>query len=308
MLETNRMVVRNRGKWQAASTERQSIFSTMSRPTADRLLMLLQNPKTQMPAPGTSTGMNQFLEGPVGPLGHGLSLSPSTGGVLGSLEQTRLGSCSQALSSVSGTMDSGRALSLLSSQSWASRPTPGAPTPVSVCRSQGGDSTLEQLVASSSDSSSRGSRFAHQLHLPCGGSPSTSAQQQFDTQFSVQPGGLDAVALDCGLTATGNGALQGRQGCGAGDMLAGLGGYEGSNPMLGLAGSGRDLESLSSGFTGCHAGRPTIDLMQMPPVQAHHGSQGCQGNGVESGMSLSGGQYSGFSSLRPFESSFFTSR
>ena len=111
------------------------------------------------------------------------------------------------------------------------------------------------------------------------------------------------MALDCGLTATGNRTLQGRQGCGAGDMLAGLGGYEGSNPMLGLAGSGRDLESLSSGFSGCHEGRATIDLMQM-----HHGSHGSQGNGIQSGMSLSGGQYSRFSSLRPFESSIYTSQ
>ncbi|KAG0616088.1 hypothetical protein M758_5G089400 [Ceratodon purpureus] len=286
---------------QAASTERQSIFSTISRPTADRLLMLLQNPKTQMPAPSTSTGMNlgghQYPEGPLGPLGQGLSLSSSTGGVVGSLEQSRLGSCSQALSSVSGMMDSGRALSLLSSQSWASRPLPGAPPPVSVGLSKAADSTLEQLVASSNDSSSRGSRFANQVQLPAlGGSSTTSAQQQFDAQFSVQSGaGLDSVALNCGLTATGNGTHQ-RQGCGNGNVLGGLGRYEEPNSIQ------EQLEALRSGFGGSHEGRPTIDLMQMPAVGAHHVSHGTQSNGVHSG------QYGGFSSLRPFESSIFTSQ
>lgn len=139
----------------------------------------------------------------------------------------------------------------------------------------------------------------------------TSAQQQFDAQFSVQSGaGLDSVALNCGLTATGNGTHQ-RQGCGNGNsnMLGGLGGYEESNSMLGLVGGGQgQLEALSSGFGGSHEGRPTIDLMQMPSVGAHHGPHGSQISGVHSGVSVSGGQYSGFSSLRPLESSIFTSQ
>jgi hypothetical protein len=276
--------------------------------------MLLQNPKTQMPAPSTSAGMNlgghHFLEGPLGPLGQGLSLS-STGGVVGSLEQSRLGSCSQSLSSVSGMMDSGRALSLLSSQSWASRPPPGAPAPASVGLSQAADSTLEQLVASSStsDSSSRGSRFAHQLQLPSGGPSTTSAHQQFDTQFSVQSGGVDSVALNCGLTATGNGTHQ-QQGCGNGNMLGGVGGYEESNSMLGLVGGGQDLSQAlgNAGFGSSHGGRPTIDLMQAPSVGAHHGPHIAQSNGAHSGVPVSGGQYGGFGSLRPFESSIFTSQ
>jgi hypothetical protein len=264
---------------------------------------------TSKPYSGLDLGGHHFLEGPLGPLGQGLSLSSSTGGVLGSLEQSHLGSCSQALSGVSGMMDSGRALSLLSSQSWASRPPPGAPTPVSRGLSQAAESTLEQLVASTSDSSSRGSRFAHQLQLPSGGPSTTSAHQQFDTQFSVQSGVLDSVALNCGLTATGNGTHQ-QQGCGNGNMLGGVGGYEESNSILGLVGGGQDLSQAlgSAGFGGSHGGRPTIDLMQMPSVGAHHGPHSAQSNGVHSGVSVSGGQYGGFSSLRPFESSIFTSQ
>ncbi|KAG0576380.1 hypothetical protein KC19_5G075500 [Ceratodon purpureus] len=271
----------------------------------------LENLKTPMTTSKSYSGLHlgghHFLEGPLGPLGQGLSLSSSTGGVLGSLEQSRLGSCSQALSSVSGMIDSGRALSLLSSQSWASPRSQGAPTPMSAGSSQAADSMLEQLVASSSDSSSRGSRFAHHLRLPSGGSSTTSAQQQFDTQFSVQSGGLDSVALNCGLTATGNGTYQ-RQACGNGNMLGGLGRYEEPNPMLGLVGGGQGLETLRSGYGGSHDGRPTMDLMQMPSIGAHHGPSGSLSNGVHSGVSVSGGQYNGFSSLRPFESSIFTSQ
>nr|ABM67305.1 SBP-domain protein 13 [Physcomitrium patens] len=273
---------------QAASAERQSIFSTLSRPTADRLLSLLQNPKSQMPAPNTSTGMNlgnhHFLEGPLGPLGQGLSLSSSTGGVLGSLEQSRVGSCSQSLSSVSGLANSGRALSLLSSQSWASRPTQGASVPVSLGLSQADDSTLEQLVASSSDCSNRGSRFSHHLQLPCGGS-STSAQQQFDKQLSIQSGGLESVGLNCGLAATGNG-----------NILSGLGGgYDETNSILALVQAGQDIQALNSGSS--HHARPTIDLMQMPSSHS---------NGLHS--QVSGSQCSGFNALRPFESSVFSTQ
>ncbi|XP_024365731.1 uncharacterized protein [Physcomitrium patens] len=275
-------------QFQAASAERQSIFSTLSRPTADRLLSLLQNPKTQMPAPNTSTGMNlgghHFLEGPVGPLGQGLSLSSSTGGALGSLEQSRIDSCSQSLSSVSGLTNTGRALSLLSSQSWASRPPPGASAPVSLGLSQAYDSTLEQLVASSSDSSNRGSRFSHHLQLPSGGS-SSSSQQQFEKQFSVQARDLESVGLNCGLTATGNG-----------NILASLGGgYEETNSMLALVQAGQDIQALNSGSS--HHARPTIDLMQMPSSHS---------NGLHS--QVSGGQYNGFSALRPFESSIFSTQ
>ncbi|CAM6014642.1 unnamed protein product [Sphagnum balticum] len=113
----------------------------------DRLLMLLQSPKGQMAASSPCTtemaiGSCQFMEGALSSLGQGLSLSSSSGGVLGSLEQTRMAAGSQGLSSISAR-DSGRALSLLSSQSRVSRP----PLHLPAQDLPQVNTTLEQFVA-----------------------------------------------------------------------------------------------------------------------------------------------------------------
>lgn len=303
--------------------QQQSIFSGSRPQTADRLLMLLQSPKTPMSAPNPSTnglamGNNHhpFLERPLGPLGQGLSLSSSTGGVFGSLEQQPpqlqqhrgvVSSCSQSLSSVSGlSTDSGRALSLLSSQSWATCPPPRAPAPPLVAPldlpPQPANSTLEQLLAGSSEHSNRGpSPFSHHhLQLPLGGPSSTSNHQQqhqsYDKLFRMQSGGglNNSMGLNCGndqIRDTNNN-----------NYLAGLGGYEGANSMIALL-QGHEYQSLSSGPATNHQHvRPTIDLMQMPSAhQVPH-------NGPHSHAEAPSGQYNEFTSLRPFESSIFSTQ
>lgn len=266
----------------------------------------LQGSSSPVAAPYPSSGLilggYHFLDGPLGSPGQGLSLSSSTGGVLGSLEQSRVGSCSQSLSSVSGLANSGRALSLLSLQSWASRPTQGASAPVSLGLSQADDSTLEQLVASSSDCSNRGSRFSHHLQLPCGGS-STSAQQQFDKQLSIQSGGLESVGLNCGLAATGYGAHH-HQGSGNPNILAGFRGYYETNSTL-SAHNGQDIQTLNS-ICASHHAFPTINLMQLdqPSDQVHQGTPYSHGLYLP----VSVGEHRGFTDLRPFESSMCSSQ
>lgn len=291
--------------WQAASAERQSIFSTLSRPTADRLLMLLQSPKTQMapphPSPGMAMGAHQFMEGPLGPLGQGLSLS-SAGGVLGSVEQNRVGACSQGLSTVSGLADSCRALSLLSTQSWASRPPPRAPAPVPLDHPQAAaNSTLEQLVAGSSDNNNRGSPFSHHLQIPSGGSPTSDPHQHYEKLFPMQSGGLGSIGLNCGQASPGNQVEQQRR-CGR-NIFSEFGEYDGTPSMIALMQAGHEFRAVNSGVSTSHQSRPTIDLMQMPS-QAHH--NGHHGNGSQS--QSSNGQYSEFSSMQPFESSIFSTQ
>jgi hypothetical protein len=128
---------------------------------------------------------------------------------------------------------------------------------------------LEQLVASSSDSSNRdrgSSRFAH-LQLPTSAAASPT-HQPF----------LDSSGLLTASPRTNN------QECNNNNIMAGLGGYDETNSMLALVQAGQDLQALQ---TTSQAALQTIDLMQMPSVP---------------------GRYNGYSSLRPFESSIFSSQ
>lgn len=235
------------------SLNRASPWSLKSR--SDNIpTFLMQNPKTPMATLKPTPGLH-ILEGSLGPLGQGLSLSSSTGGMLGNMEQRQQqqqSHCSQSLSSVSGMMDSDRALSLLSSQSWASRPpltTSVQQTPSGL--SQAGDSTLEHLVASSNESSNRGgSRFSHQLP----GEGSSSSAHFGNKQFSMHT--VDSGGLNFGLTATGTGTTHERGGCN--NMLAGFGGYDETNSMLALVRNGQD----HGRFGSSHQARATMDLMQ----------------------------------------------
>jgi hypothetical protein len=87
------------------------------------------------------------------------------------------------------------------------------------------------------------------------------------------------------------------------NYLAGLGGYEGANSMIALLQAGHEYQSLSSGPASNHQHvRPTIDLMQMPSAhQVPH-------NGPHSHAAAPSGQYNEFTSLRPFESSIFSTQ
>jgi hypothetical protein len=139
------------------------------------------------------------------------------------------------------------------------------------------------------------------LQLPLGGPSSTSNHQQhhqsYDKLFRMQSGGglNNSMGLNCGndqIRDTNNN-----------NYLAGLGGYEGPNSMIALLQPGHEYQSLSSGPASNHQHvRPTIDLMQMPSAhQVPH-------NGPHSHAEAPSGQYNDFTSLRPFESSIFSTQ
>lgn len=113
------------GSFQGSGIERQLFLTGLSQHSNDRSsLLLLQSPKGMTPVATDVDGqrMHHYLQGSVGLLGQGLTLSPSSGaGVLSGLEATPVSQC------FTGVSDSGRALSLQSTaQLWSSR------TPVAV--------------------------------------------------------------------------------------------------------------------------------------------------------------------------------
>lgn len=82
--------------------------------TSERLLLFLHNSKI-LSENVVNQGYPQYIQSSGGPVGQALTLSSSSGTVSSGLEVT------STLQSLSGVSDSGRALSLLSSPSWASR-------------------------------------------------------------------------------------------------------------------------------------------------------------------------------------------
>nr|BAV53279.1 SQUAMOSA promoter-binding protein-like protein [Marchantia polymorpha subsp. ruderalis] len=225
--------------------ERQQPY--LSSATTHRMLSVMQSPK----------GVHQFLlEGSGGP---GLTLASTSGttSVLSTLE-------SPTSTSVSGLSDSGRALSLLSSQAWGSRG--GAPGSVSLdLSSQPSVALLDRLI-----SEKTGVPFSPRRQP----SPYHSASATAENLFPLQPHSMRVEAREqhrsfiSGMNLVGSGF--------DGGMLALMQG----NPDF-LAGYG----AVSV------AQRPTIDLMRHPSPQSHNSS-----------THPSGVQSAEFSALRSYES------
>jgi hypothetical protein len=290
---------------QASGVDRQSILSTLLCPTADRLLMLLQSPKGQMAASSPCTtemaiGSCQFMEGALSSLGQGLSLSSSSGGVLGGLEQTRMAAGSQGLSSISAR-DSGRALSLLSSQSRVSRP----PLHLPAQDLPQVNTTLEQFVAGNSEGNNHSTSFSPQLQLLPTGRTTTPQQQQ-------RYAGVEKL-LSCAHTSSGNRSMDknvensGDRHCNnsSDNFISALDGYDRSHSMLTLFQTGQQFGGFSSG-TAANT-RPTIDLMQTPTAQVQTLQNGSNGGGQSQSLPSSNG-YSEYSPMRHFEASMFSSQ
>eukprot|EP00246_Nothoceros_aenigmaticus_P016085 TRINITY_DN7056_c0_g1_i2.p1 TRINITY_DN7056_c0_g1~~TRINITY_DN7056_c0_g1_i2.p1 ORF type:complete len:289 (+),score=61.35 TRINITY_DN7056_c0_g1_i2:393-1259(+) len=268
---------------QVAGSERSSYLSRVSvghpATTSDRLLMLLQSsPKGQI-APMSSgmagSGVHQFLQGS-GPIGQGLTLSSSSGaGVLAGLEATP---ASQGLSGIS---DSGRALSLLSSQPWGSR----APGSVSLDLSPR-STLMDQLLAEN--------RAPLVQQLMSGSS--AGGQQHFSPlidKLSMQPHSPGNMGVSLAV----NGSTSAERDQQTSAFMSGYQDFAGNNSMLALL-QGQEIRALQNG-NGQHV-RPNIDLMQLPSPQSQSNHHATRIGALQS----QGGQYSDFA-LRGFESSMF---
>ncbi len=302
---------------QAASVESQSILSTLLHPTADHLLMLLQSPNGRIAAPKSSTpemamSPQQLMEGALSPLGQGLSLSSSSGGLLGGFEPIHLGACSQGACSVSA-VDSGCALSLLSSQAWVSHSSSCPPIQGIPLGLPQADTTLEQFMAGSNDSNYHGPSFSHHSQLqPLG--RSQTAQQQWhcsvvEKLLPLYSRGLGRMETNYGHAGSGNQTIESNVNNDGGqqhnNFLSGLGVYAGAHSMHTLLQT-RHFGGLSSG-TRANA-HPTMDLMQALSTQVQNFTNGSQGGGHSQSQPSSNGHNGEFSPLHPFRGSMYSSR
>ncbi|KAG6545195.1 hypothetical protein Mapa_013307 [Marchantia paleacea] len=225
--------------------ERQQPY--LSSATTHRMLTVMHSPK----------GVHQFLlEGSGGP---GLTLASTSGttSVLSTLE-------SPPSPSVSGLSDSGRALSLLSSQAWGSRG--GAPGSVSLdLSSQPSVALLDRLISEKTGVPFSPRRQPSQYH---------SASATAENLFPLQPHSMRVEAREQ------------HRGFISGMNLVGSG-FDGG--MLALMQGNPDF--LASYGAVSVAQRPTIDLMRHPSPQSHNSS-----------THPSSVQSAEFSALRSYES------
>jgi hypothetical protein len=205
--------------------------------STDRVLMFLQSPKGQISGAG---GHHYAVEGS-GSVGPGLTLSSSSGpaSVLAGLD-------APPSPSVSGITDSGRALSLLSSQAWGSRG--GASGSVSMAMSQQSDVTLEQFINTRNAFSPRGP----QSHYDASGTVDKLFRHQ-----SRSPRDLAVSPVNQGESR------EQHQG-----ILSGLGMVESfeNHSMLAVMQGQSEFRGMQGPGS---SQRPTIDLMQMPSPQSH---------------------------------------
>jgi len=301
----------------AASVESQSILSTLLRPTADHLLMLSQSPKGRIAAPKSSApemaiSPHQFMEGALSPLGQGLSLSSSSAGLLGGFEPIHLGACSQGAYSVSA-VDSGCALSLLSSQAWVSHSSSCPPIQGIPLGLPQADTTLEQFMAGSNDSNYHGPSFSHHSQLQPLGRSQTAQQQQHcsvvEKLLPLYSRGLGSMETNYGHAGSGNQTIESNVNNDGGqqhnNFLSGLGVYAGAHSMHTLLQT-RHFGGLSSG-TKANA-HPTMDLMQALSTQVQSLTNGSQGGGHSQSQPSSNGHNGEFSPLHPFRGSMYSSQ
>ncbi|CAK9263663.1 unnamed protein product [Sphagnum jensenii] len=207
---------------------------------------------------------------------------------------------SQGLSSISAR-DSGRALSLLSSQSRVSRP----PLHLPAQDLPQVNTTLEQFVAGNSEGNNHSTSFSPQLQLLPTGRTTTPQQQQ-------RYAGVEKL-LSCAHTSSGNRSMDknvensGDRHCNnsSDNFISALDGYDRSHSMLTLFQTGQQFGGFSSG-TAANT-RPTIDLMQTPTAQVQTLQNGSNGGGQSQSLPSSNG-YSEYSPMRHFEASMFSSQ
>ncbi|KAJ7515055.1 hypothetical protein O6H91_23G069700 [Diphasiastrum complanatum] len=244
----------------------------LSQPAADKLYMLLQQPKAASTT-ARSQGV-QFLQGS-GSLGHGLTLSPSSG-LLAGLEGT------QVPHRCTGSLDSGCALSLLSSHPWSSK----APSSVSLDVSPKSDLTLEQMIAEN--------RTAFTTHF----SPRSSTEfqheltQTSDKCFSMLPISQENSTISTGMSFPALNSAESAQHQAPFSLINNLD----NRAMLSIL-QGHDARV--SHDADSHHMKPTIDLMTLPSAQTRH----IRPYGSSLSESTSG-QYVDMQSLR-FEPSMF---
>lgn len=241
--------------------------------TSERLLLFLHNSKI-LSENVVNQGYPQYFQSSGGQVGQALTLSSSSGTVSSGLEVT------STLQSLSGVSDSGRALSLLSSPSWASRAS-GSGSLNMATRSA---ITLDQLVHNQPP-----------MAVPL----MQGLQQNYDLAeeklLTISPQ-TPASLVSSAFSATGGNSLDKEQTSATLDTNTGcIGNFENRMPSLFQVPGSRGSQGASPQDARC-----TMDLMRRSsdgqtheshtvPVAGQHGSS----------------QFSDYPSVRSYHSSMF---
>eukprot|EP01018_Ginkgo_biloba_P026831 Gb_02576 [translate_table: standard] len=263
---------------QIPGINRQAYANAVSRHNADRLLLLLQSSKAA-PGDALSQGIHQYTQSPGNPLGQALTLSsvPGTGFFAG----LEIASATQALSGVS---DSGRALSLLSSQSWGSR----APGSASLDLATRPSVTLEN--------------FIHENQTPIAQPLMPGMQHNFGLvadKFLTISSQTSTSLVSSGFRASGvNSMDKEHQGGPLVPNIGGIGNFESHMHDLLQGQEFRGSQDASS-----KDARRTIDLMCRSSQAQSNESQGQPGI-----LQHGNGQFMEFQLMKSYESSVFDSQ
>ncbi|KAJ7539970.1 hypothetical protein O6H91_11G117000 [Diphasiastrum complanatum] len=252
------------------STDR--FLSTLSRPAADRLLMLLQqHPKAL--ANNLEDHRNYQFQQESGPMGQALSLSPSSGTRL----FEGLENSTQASHGFTGILDSGCALSLLSSQPWGSM----TPSSASLDLSPKSHPLLERLIAENPPPISQ--QFGHRAsagvwHDYIGITDDPLFSQPLSQRGDAVPTGIPPNAFRANPTAT---------------PFAVVSDID-NHSMLSIP-HGHDSRAVHN--TSQHHMKTTIDLMQLPSAHLNHSHPGP--------VHTANREFPEFQSSRPFDSAIY---
>ncbi|KAJ7560179.1 hypothetical protein O6H91_04G117300 [Diphasiastrum complanatum] len=249
------------------STDR--FLPSLSKPAADRLLMLLQQHPKALASNLEDHRIHQFQTGS-DPMGQALSLSPSSGTRFLGLETS-----TQASHDFSGISDSGCALSLLSSQPWGSM----TPSSVSLDFSPKTHPTLERMLAD--NPAPLAQQFTHRTlagvrHDYVGTT---------DEPLFIQPLSQRGDALPTGNPPN---AFRGNPQA----PFAMVSDID-NHPMFSML-HGHDNRALHNSTS--HQ-RPTIDLMELPSAHLHNSHPGP--------IQTANREFLEFPSSRPFDSAMY---
>eukprot|EP01018_Ginkgo_biloba_P024324 Gb_23724 [translate_table: standard] len=263
---------------QIPAIDPQSYASSLSRNSADGLLLLLQNSKT-VPGNVLNQGVPQYMQSSGSPDGQALTLSSSSvTGVMSGLEVR------SAVQGLSGVSDSGRALSLLSSHSWSS----GASGSASLDMGTRSGVTLEQLI--------------HENQPPIAQPLMQGLQHNFDLVedklLTISPQSPTSLVSSGFSASRGNSVDKERHSGSLVSNIGGIGNFEGHMPGLLQGHDIRGSQDASPQDVRC-----TINLMCRSSTGQTNESQG------HAGIAQQGsGQFAEFQSLKSYDSSMFYSQ
>eukprot|EP01018_Ginkgo_biloba_P033187 Gb_27198 [translate_table: standard] len=265
------------GQIQVPAVDRQSYMNALSRHNADRLLLFLQSSKT-VPSDALNQGIHQYMQSSEDHVGQALTLSSSSGEGLSGID------VASATHGLSGVSDSGCALSLLSSQSWASR-TPGSASFDMATRT---GVSMDHLIHEDQPLMAQPMVQGVQHNFGLVADKLLSVCSQSST--SLTSSGFPTAAVNC--------MDKEQQGEPLVSNVGGIGNFEGH--MFGAL--------QGNNFRGCQGAssqdiQRTIDLMRRSSLSQTNESQGQPGT-VHQGSR----QFSDFQMLRSFESSIYDSQ